>query len=206
MERILFERPREKLQVKGAAYLSTVELLQVIIGSGNAKASAARLARRVALLFDKKDMSFTSLLSINGIGNATACQLLASIELGVRLQKGTTHALPSQRITQLMSDHRQKVLGVYLFDGARGELSEKAYSLNAKVDIKTLARDVSTDAMLANARAAIIAIGYKKAVLQPDMDDLSLIKALKEGLNTLQVTVSKIYIANGTEVYEWRGV
>lgn len=205
MERILFERPREKLQTKGAAYLSTVELLQVIIGSGNAKASAARLARRVTDLFNKGTITYALLLGIDGIGSATACQILAAVELGARSRK-QVNQLPLTRITRLMSGQRQKVLVIYLFDGANRELLEKIYALSTHVDVKTLIRNVSTDAMLAGSRSVILAIGYKKAILQADTDDLVLTQAIVEAFGTLQITVSKMYLANSIEANELRAV
>lgn len=42
------DRPREKLQAKGAASLSDFELLQALIGSGNAQVGVSKIAEGYA--------------------------------------------------------------------------------------------------------------------------------------------------------------
>ena len=44
-DRHKLDRPREKLQAKGASALSDFELLQALIGSGNAQADVSKIAR-----------------------------------------------------------------------------------------------------------------------------------------------------------------
>ncbi len=47
------DRPREKLQIKGPAALSDFELLQALIGSGNARADVSKIAN-IMIIFDDK--------------------------------------------------------------------------------------------------------------------------------------------------------
>lgn len=83
------DRPREKLLFKGRNALSDVELLALIIGSGNRHHSAVDLARQI---LKATDHSFTSLskLSIDdlqkfkGIGRAKAVSIFASLEIARR--------------------------------------------------------------------------------------------------------------------------
>ena len=49
LDRPTDERPREKLQAKGAAILSDYELLMAMIGSGTAQADVTAIAKRVHL-------------------------------------------------------------------------------------------------------------------------------------------------------------
>ena len=51
MDRLM---PREKLERFGAANLSDVELLRIIIGSGNKQASAEQIAKRLLKLLSKR--------------------------------------------------------------------------------------------------------------------------------------------------------
>ena len=51
--------PREKLQQFGAARLSDVELLRIIIGSGNQKASAEQIAKRLIKLLKEHGDTIT---------------------------------------------------------------------------------------------------------------------------------------------------
>lgn len=85
MEYIRYERPREKLRNRGAAALSLIELLQLIIGSGNAKTPGAKLAREVEQLLVQEDLTYTALIAVEGLGVAKVCQILAALELSRRL-------------------------------------------------------------------------------------------------------------------------
>lgn len=210
MERILFERPREKLQSKGASYLSNVELLQIIIGSGNAKASAARLAKRVTTVLAGSDVSIKSLLAVDGIGVARACQIIAALELGSRSRHGLVRRSGNNRtgisrnqLCTSMSTQRQKVLLVYLFDGAMVQVSEKLYTQMNSSDISTVVRDISASVLAVGARYVTLAFGSKNAELTPDMTDLSFAKTIKEGLEALQVRLLEVWVANKDSTEEW---
>jgi DNA repair protein RadC len=85
MERALYERPREKLRNYGVSALSLTELIQVVLGSGMAHHSSARLAKSIQSLMDQTELSYESLVLIDGIGTAKACQIIAAIELGRRM-------------------------------------------------------------------------------------------------------------------------
>lgn len=80
-----YERPREKVISSGVSTLSTVELLQLVIGPGGARATGAKLANKVEALLNSGLASFDELTKINGLGTAKACQILAAIELARRL-------------------------------------------------------------------------------------------------------------------------
>src|SRR5690606_31159928 len=82
------ERPREKLLNRGAAALSDAELLAVFLGSGARGQDAVARGRSLLLTHG----SLRGLLSLPakrmavtaGLGPASACRLLAALELGAR--------------------------------------------------------------------------------------------------------------------------
>src|SRR5882672_10914229 len=80
------DRPREKLQHKGVSALSDFELLEVVIGSGSARADVTYIARKVQMLLRRgnKQVTFESLTAIKGVSIATAGKILASLELAQR--------------------------------------------------------------------------------------------------------------------------
>ncbi len=84
------ERPREKLFGQGGRRLSNTELIALLIGSGTQEASAITLAGRVLAMTESglaalKETSPEELLSIRGIGEASASRILAAAELGARI-------------------------------------------------------------------------------------------------------------------------
>lgn len=86
----LEERPREKMMHLGAMVLSNSELLAIIIRTGTRDASAIDVSRKVlgTLEGDFSELSqatLEELCAVEGIGESKACQILAAIELGKRL-------------------------------------------------------------------------------------------------------------------------
>ena len=82
------DRPREKLQRLGAAALGDNELVAVILGSGQAAASALDLGNAVLARTGGIDglarARHDELTHVPGIGSARAAQVLAAVELGRR--------------------------------------------------------------------------------------------------------------------------
>lgn len=84
------DRPRERLWRHGAAALTTVELLAILVGTGTARGTALEVA---ASLSDQAERSLRRLASrppgelvrTGGIGRAKACRVLAALELGQRM-------------------------------------------------------------------------------------------------------------------------
>src|SRR5476651_2650188 len=79
--------PREKIRKYGIHVLATEELVHTILGSGNHHHTVQTLAKKISQLIQtKKQIELSDLLSIKGIGEAKACQILAAIELVERIR------------------------------------------------------------------------------------------------------------------------
>ncbi len=83
------DRPREKLLSKSKKALSDVELLAIIIGSGNATQSAVELSRSILSsvsnnLTELGKLNIAELMRFRGIGEAKASNITAALELGRR--------------------------------------------------------------------------------------------------------------------------
>jgi DNA repair protein RadC len=83
------ERPRERLQLRGAAGLTAAELVGLLWGSGAPGRSAVDVAADAIARFEGLTglarASGPELEAIPGVGGARAAQLLAAFELGRRL-------------------------------------------------------------------------------------------------------------------------
>jgi DNA repair protein RadC len=83
------ERPRERLAARGAAGLSTAELIALLWGSGAAGRSAVDLAEDALARHDGLTglarATDIELEAVPGVGSAKAAQLTAAFELGRRL-------------------------------------------------------------------------------------------------------------------------
>jgi DNA repair protein RadC len=90
----LSERPRERLARHGAARLSTIELLSLVIGSGSGRNSSLGLAHEVlgqmgGSLRRIASEPIASLTAVPGIGSARAVAVHAALELGRRMMNET---------------------------------------------------------------------------------------------------------------------
>ena len=83
------ERPREKMQEKGAGSLSNVELLAIMLRTGTGKMNVIDVARELLKAADGKlngiaSMPIGRLCEISGIGPSKAVTVAAAFELGRR--------------------------------------------------------------------------------------------------------------------------
>lgn len=85
------DRPRERLKSIGAAYLSDAELLAIVLRVGIVGENVSDLARRLLAehrgLQGLASLDFSQLAKSRGVGEAKACQIKASLEMGRRLLK-----------------------------------------------------------------------------------------------------------------------
>lgn len=81
-------RPRERLLTYGASTLADYELLAIILRTGNKHSSVLDLSKYLLSLYnlgDLNDISIEELKKIDGIKDAKAIEILASIEFGKRV-------------------------------------------------------------------------------------------------------------------------
>lgn len=83
------ERPREKMQEKGAGSLSNAELLAIILRTGTGKMNVIDVARELLKAADGKlngiaSMPIGRLCEVSGIGPSKAVTVAAAFELGRR--------------------------------------------------------------------------------------------------------------------------
>lgn len=108
------DKPREKLKLQGRHSLSDAELLAILIGSGTPNNNALAIAQNLlaSVNFDLSKLSkltLTELKKHNGIGEAKALIISASLELGQRRKEFSKPQLKkiqsSSDIHTLMAEH-----------------------------------------------------------------------------------------------------
>jgi len=209
---ISYDRPREKLQKKGAASLTNAELLQVIIGSGTAQASVTRIARKVVKQLAKhgNGISHELLMEVVGLGPARASQILSAFELASRYP--ITHK-------QLVIDTNEKARGlfseltvtnnlklVYLtLDGAKRLIAKRSVRVNESTHPSQLLRGIFSNVVLDQAAGIMIAIGHSKHSLDPSMFELSLARDLNGMAQLFIITIHDLVLMNKTSEISLRG-
>jgi DNA repair protein RadC len=93
------DRPREKLRLHGASYLSNAELIAILIGSGSAKENAVDLMKRVLKRVQNDlpklgKMPLEHFVKFNGIGMVKAIKIKAALELSKRIAQHSSDPAP----------------------------------------------------------------------------------------------------------------
>lgn len=80
------DKPREKLMARGASSLELEELIAAILGRGTVGHDAVKIGKMIGkvLMTYTYETTIQDLTEIPGMGNAKACQILASLELARR--------------------------------------------------------------------------------------------------------------------------
>ena len=121
------ERPRERLEQKGATMLNNIELLAILLRTGSKNKSALNLAeeiiRKYPNLYNLRNCTMDELTVIKGIGKAKAIQIIAALELGRRtsqytLERGMQIRSPSECAEyiaeEIKSLEQEHFMGIYL--------------------------------------------------------------------------------------------
>lgn len=193
---IAHDRPREKLQKKGAASLSNAELLQVLIGSGTVQASVSRIARKVLKQLTKYGniISFDLLQEVTGLGPARASVIMAAFELSSRYPMSAR---------QLTIDTNDKAKGLFVelgispypkliyltLDGAKRLIAKRTIRFNESIHPSEVLRQVFSHVVTDQAAGIMIAIGHARHSLDPSMYELSLARDLNGMAQLFIVTI-----------------
>jgi len=200
-----YDRPREKLGKKGAAALRNDELLQILIGSGTAQASVARIARKVLKQLSKHGnaVSYDLLLEVVGLGPARASVIMAAFELASR------YPLTNKQLT-IDSEDKAKGLFVELtlsssprlifltLDGAQRLIAKRSLRIDDTTHPSTLLREVFSHVVTDRATGVMIAIGDAAHSLDPTMFELSLARDLNGMAQLFMVTIHGLSLMNKT--------
>lgn len=215
MGQYTYERPREKLQYRGVEYLTTSELFQLVVGSGNSKVSGAKLAKKIVEATNSSRLvTLDELIKIDGIGMAKACQVLAVIELGRRKVASKKDGAPSSKTfwlsatRELVSAVRQtkhSVVGFAWFDGSQQYINYKLYNINKNEHYQVVGQRIFKDALAIYARSISVVIKVGQGVLTPDTTQLSLVKYLQDTGNILHIKVHDVWACNRQETARWGG-
>lgn len=208
MEQLLYERPREKIQYRGVKTLSLSELTQVIIGSGTAQVSGARLARKISRELEKGDVSYAKLTTLKGVGAARASQLLAAIELGRRLSSMAPVPPKDNEVWQLYLQQAQAGIGngvtCFWFDGSRIFMDYKQYKQYATEHYSVLVKRILADALAASAHVILVYYPSKSIALQPSASEMGFVRQLYDTARYFQITVDEVCGINKKEWARWK--
>lgn len=186
------EMPRERFINMGAENVSNAELLAIILRTGTKEDSAISLAHKLLQYFGNlrklKQASVLEISNIKGIGEAKAIQILASIELGMRLSREPTEERFTIRSPQDCADfmmeemrYLQQEHFVCLFLNIKNQIIFKKTifigSLNSSI---VHPREIFHQAIRHSAASIICLHNHPSGEISPSKEDIEVTKRLHE--------------------------
>jgi DNA repair protein RadC len=184
------DRPREKLARVGAAALGDNEILAIVLGQGQANASALDLANRllgacgsVSALSRAAQVELTR---IPGIGPARAAQVLAAIELGRRSfayaarerAQMTSPRTVAEYLLPQYGNRRVEQFGVLLLDTKHRVLRTTVLSVGTLDASIVHPREVFREAVAGGAAAIVLFHNHPSGDPEPSGEDTRLTERL----------------------------
>ncbi len=200
------DRPRERMEQTSAQYLSDLELVMVLLGSGTKEAPIHTLAKRVLDLLDRNsNPEMEDFLRIPGIGKAKACLLSASIEMGRRCNRflGRQILKPQDLYVQIRhySQRMQEVFLAVALNGAHEILSTTLVSLGTVSQSLVHPREVFAPAIEKRASALIVAHNHPSGDLNPSPEDVIVTKRIQKAGEILGIPVLDHLVFSETGCY-----
>jgi DNA repair protein RadC len=194
-------RPRERLLSEGASALSNAELMGLVFGHGTQEKTAVELAEEVIAeaggLFGLYNVSVHDLLGVKGVGEAKACLVLASVELGKRIGRvrnpGRATVSSPADVDSLLrgkiaTEDRENFVVVLL--NQKNEVLE-----SPTVSVGTLSaslvhpREVFKPAVRASAASVILAHNHPSGNTEPSAEDREVTRRISEAAGILGIEV-----------------
>jgi len=171
------QRPREKLNMRGAAALSDRELLAVILNTGIRGKNVKELAADLLCLLDgNKDVpSVREISLLPGLGQSKACAVAAMLEFG-RRRFGSFSARiksPSDIFTLVRhyADRKQERFISLSLNGAHEVLAVRIVTIGLVNKTIVHPREVFADIILDRAAAFCVAHNHPSGQLQSSPED-----------------------------------
>jgi len=188
------DRPREKLQIKGPAALSDFELLQALIGSGNAQVDVATIAQASLKLIQKygADVTYEQLQTVVGLGSAKITEILAAIELSKRYLMSSDQPIidsPEKAVEQLadIRDKKQEYFVCLTLDGANRLIAKRIITIGTLTASLVHPREVFADAITDRAASIIVAHNHPSGILKPTQADIAVTERLQDSARLLGI-------------------
>ncbi len=190
-----FDRPREKLADKGPAALSDTELLAILLGSGIKGKNVLQVAHTILRKFDskKEPIDLKALISIEGVGFAKGCQIMAALEFARRrLIKERVIIRKVEDIWPYISyiaDKKQEYFICISLNGGNEVIGNRIVTVGLLNTNQVHPREVFADAISDRAASVILAHNHPSGRLEASPDDIETTRQLVEAGMILGISV-----------------
>ncbi|MDA8336832.1 MAG: DNA repair protein RadC [Peptococcaceae bacterium] len=194
-------RPRERLIRDGPEFLSEIELLAILLGSGTGEASALELAAQVLSRFGGlKGLAAAScqeLGTVRGVGPAKAALIQAAVQMGRRLaaQPAETRPVincPDDVVKLMMEEMRgldREHFRALLLNSKNQVLYADRIAVGTLSQSSVHPRELFKNAVKRNAAAVILVHNHPSGDPTPSRQDLDVTKRLARAGEIIGISV-----------------
>ena len=210
------ERPRERLIHSGVGSLSNEELISCILKDGtrniNVKEISNMIISSVSTIQELRYISYEDLIKIKGVGMSKACSLLASIELGNRINTkiNTLNNIKFEDINMVYEYFKnkigylkQEVFCVVYLDSKNMIIKEKELFKGTLNFSMVHPREIFKEAYTVDAVSIILIHNHPSGRVLPSKDDISLTKRVIEVGNIMGIKVLDHLIIGTSKYYSF---
>lgn len=203
------DRPREKLQQKGAEALSDLELMAVLLGRGTEGHDVLSVAKRVLRILDAggQKPNLEDLQQAEGIGPAKAALIAAALEFARRRirPEGIKISLPKEVLPLIRhyADRKQEHFICISLNGANEVIANRVVSVGLINKTQVHPREVFADPITDRASTIIVAHNHPSGGLTPSKEDIEITRQLKAAGETLGIKLLDHIIFNNKNYYSF---
>lgn len=210
----LEERPREKAFHHGIESLNNIELLALVLRTGNKQESAIELAQRVINEIGGfrylHDINYYQLIQIKGIKQAKAIEVLAIIEIAKRLDKQPVamSAIKEPRDgyellkNQLMFEQQEKVI-VLCLNSRLEVIKEKTVFIGGNSISIISGRELFKEALICGSNRVMVVHNHPSGNPEPSIEDIEATERLYSMAKELDIDVVDHLIIGRSRFYSF---
>lgn len=210
----LEERPREKAFHHGIESLNNIELLALVLRTGNKQESAIELAQRIINEIGGfrylHDINYYQLIQIKGIKQAKAIEVLAIIEIAKRLDKQPVamSAIKEPRDgyellkNQLMFEQQEKVI-VLCLNSRLEVIKEKTVFIGGNNISIISARELFKEALICGSNRVMVVHNHPSGNPEPSIEDIEATERLYSMAKELDIDVVDHLIIGRSRFYSF---
>ena len=210
----LEERPREKAFHHGIESLNNIELLALVLRTGNKQESAIELAQSVINEIGGfrylHDINYYQLIQIKGIKQAKAIEVLAIIEIAKRLDKQPVamSAIKEPRDgyellkNQLMFEQQEKVI-VLCLNSRLEVIKEKTVFIGGNNISIISGRELFKEALICGSNRVMVVHNHPSGNPEPSIEDIEATERLYSMAKELDIDVVDHLIIGRSRFYSF---
>lgn len=210
------DRPIERMTIYGKEALSNEELIAIIIKTGtkgiSSKELASSLLSNIGNINNLNNINFEYLSKFKGIGKTKACNLLASIELGKRINseldtlkniKLNNSEVVYKFYKNKLGDKKQEYFYCVYLDTSKRVINDKLLFIGTINYSLVHPREVFKEAYLNGATAIICIHNHPSGNAIPSKQDIDITKKLMDVGNLLGIKVVDHIIISKNNYYSF---